>query len=147
MGVHARRPLAADRVPWSNGAMATARKPAPARFWIKLEPDLSIGPGKAELLEGIRAKGSIAAAGRRMGMSYKRAWTLIGEMNSGFKAPLVAAAKGGDKGGGARLTSTGAAVLRHYRRMEQRATKAAAADAAAIRRLMAKRRLKPRSVP
>lgn len=119
--------------------MAKGGKRAPARFWIKLEPDLSIGPGKAELLEGVRDKGSIAAAGRRMGMSYKRAWTLIEEMNRGFRSPLVAAAKGGEKGGGARLTQLGAAILRHYRRMERRAAKAAAADAAAIRKLMAKR--------
>jgi molybdate transport system regulatory protein len=110
-----------------------------ARFWIKLEPDLSIGPGKADLLEGVRRTGSIAGAGRAMRMSYKRAWTLIEEMNRRFKGPLVAAAKGGEKGGGARLTATGAAVLRHYRRMERRAAKAASADAAAIRRLMTKR--------
>src|SRR5687767_15172740 len=108
------------------------------RFWIKLAPDLSIGPGKAQLLEGIRDKGSIAAAGRRMGMSYKRAWTLIEEMNRCFRAPVVTAAKGGERGGGARLTAVGTAVLHHYRRMEERAHKAAEADAKALRRLLAK---------
>jgi molybdate transport system regulatory protein len=48
-----------------------------------------LGPGKAELLEGIAATGSIAEAGRRMGMSYQRAWSLVQTLNAGFAAPLV----------------------------------------------------------
>ena len=77
-----------------------------------------MGPGKAELLQGIGEAGSIAAAGRRMGMSYKRAWTLVEEMNAAFAAPLVASARGGAGGGGARVTPTGQEVLRHYRALE-----------------------------
>ena len=73
-----------------------------------------IGPGKAELLERIGATGSIAAAGREMGMSYKRAWMLVEEMNAAFKLPLVQSARGGAGGGGAQLTETGAEVLRQY---------------------------------
>lgn len=74
-----------------------------------------LGPGKADLLEGIRETGSIAAAGRKMSMSYKRAWSLVEEMNHAFKEPLVASARGGSKGGGAHLTNAGEAVLAHYR--------------------------------
>lgn len=51
---------------------------------IMIQPDVRFGPGKAELLEGIRETGSIAAAGRRMGMSYKRAWYLVEAMNGHF---------------------------------------------------------------
>ena len=42
-----------------------------------LEPDVAIGPGKADILEAIGETGSIAAAGRHLGMSYKRAWRLV----------------------------------------------------------------------
>ncbi|MGH7156097.1 MAG: winged helix-turn-helix domain-containing protein, partial [Acetobacteraceae bacterium] len=56
---------------------------------------VALGPGKAELLDGIAETGSIAAAGRRMGMSYKRAWLLVEEMNAMFADPLVNTAKGG----------------------------------------------------
>ena len=59
-----------------------------------------LGPGKAELLEHIRETGSIAAAGRRMDMSYKRAWSLVEEMNASFRDPLVTSTRGGPGGGG-----------------------------------------------
>ena len=54
-----------------------------------------VGPGKAELLDRIGTTGSIAAAGREMAMSYKRAWMLVEEMNAAFAVPLVASARGG----------------------------------------------------
>ncbi len=79
-----------------------------------------IGPGKADLLQHIRDTGSISAAGREMGMSYKRAWNLVETMNAMFAAPLVSSARGGAKGGGAELTEMGHAVLREYRDIEDR---------------------------
>ncbi|MEQ8965589.1 MAG: LysR family transcriptional regulator [Azospirillaceae bacterium] len=94
-----------------------------------------LGPGKADLLAAIEETGSIAAAGRRMGMSYKRAWMLVETLNAAFVAPLVESTRGGSRGGGARLTPTGATILAHYRRMEDRASAAAAPDIDAIRRL------------
>ena len=84
-----------------------------------------LGPGKAELLARIAETGSIAAAGRQMGMSYKRAWTLVEELNAAFVNPLVQSARGGPGGGGATLTATGAEVLRLYHEALNRATEAA----------------------
>jgi molybdate transport system regulatory protein len=107
------------------------------RFRLVLEPDIAIGPGKADLLEGVRATGSIAAAARRLGMSYKRAWRLVDSMNRCFKEPLVVASKGGSTRGGARLTPTGEEVLARYRRIEQLMADAVAAEAAQLRRLLA----------
>ena len=87
-----------------------------------------MGPGKAELLQGISETGSIAAAGRRMGMSYKRAWYLLDAMNGYFQEPLVLSAKGGKSGGGARLTENGERVLAIYQRMEAKTAKAVALE-------------------
>lgn len=98
------------------------------RFRIVLKPGLAFGPGKADLLAGIAETGSISAAGRRMGMSYKKAWHLIDEMNHAFRKPLVDAVKGGSAGGGARLTPTGRAVLERYRAMEDHAARLYAAE-------------------
>lgn len=103
---------------------------------VVLGEQTAMGPGKAELLEGIAATGSIAAAGRRMGMSYKRAWGLVEEMNAAFRAPLVASVRGGVQGGGARLTPEGEAVLAHYRAIEAKAAEAGADDIAAIRAML-----------
>src|ERR1700736_3795632 len=80
-----------------------------------------IGPGKAKLLESIRDPGSISAAARDMGMSYKRAWLLLDSMNQAFTEPVVTAAPGGAGGGGATLTRVGAEVLERYRRISDRA--------------------------
>lgn len=104
-----------------------------ARLRIVLEPDIAIGPGKADLLEGIRETGSIAGAGRRMGMSYKRAWYLVETMNRCFRRPLVEASKGGRTGGGARLTGLGHEVLARYRRMEALTAQAIEPELAALR--------------
>ncbi|MGH8324499.1 MAG: winged helix-turn-helix domain-containing protein, partial [Steroidobacteraceae bacterium] len=71
---------------------------------IVLGEKVRVGPGKADMLEGIAELGSIAAAGRRMRMSYKRAWELVGELNRCCDQPLVDASKGGKGGGGASLT-------------------------------------------
>jgi molybdate transport system regulatory protein len=110
------------------------------RLRVVLEPDVAIGPGKADLLEGIRETGSIAAAGRRMGMSYKRAWYLIDSMNGCFRGPLVEAVKGGPAGGGARLTALGEEVLAGYRRMQALTAAAVAAELKGLARHLRKRR-------
>ncbi len=95
-----------------------------------------IGPGKAELLERIAATGSIAAAGRGMGMSYKRAWMLTETLNAMFRAPLVESTRGGPGGGGAVLTETGRQVLALYRGIEAAAAGAGSAPLAELRRLL-----------
>lgn len=95
-----------------------------------------VGPGKADLLELIRDTGSISAAGRAMRMSYKRAWSLVEEMNAAFREPLVARTRGGAQGGGAALTAAGEAVLSHYRAIEAAAAEAGAPDIAAIRGML-----------
>jgi len=101
---------------------------------VNLRPGVAFGPGKADLLAGIRETGSIAAAGRRMGMSYTRAWGLVETLNRDFRAPLVVAAKGGAARGGATLTALGAEVLERYRRLAAASERAAAAHVAALRR-------------
>lgn len=111
-----------------------------ARLRIVLDRDIAVGPGKADLLEGIRETGSIAAAGRRMRMSYKRAWSLVEAMNGWFSSPLVEATKGGRAGGGAHLTPLGEEVLERYRRMEAAAGRAIAEDLQALRESLAARR-------
>lgn len=107
---------------------------------VVLGRQVALGPGKAELLERIAATGSIAAAGRQMGMSYKRAWSLVEEMNTLFGTPLVDAAKGGPGGGGASLTEAGARVLGAYRHLEQAAAEAVAADLAALQAALPSRK-------
>ncbi len=106
------------------------------RLRIVLEPEIALGPGKADLLEGIETTGSIAATGRSLGMSYKRAWSLVETMNGDFGTPLVHTRKGGKTYGGAGLTPTGKKVLTLYRRMEERASDAIKGEMKALRKIL-----------
>lgn len=116
--------------------MDLGKKAAAARLRIVLGPDVAIGPGKADILEGIKTTGSIAAAGRAIGMSYKRAWMLVDTMNGCFRAPLVVTRRGGRTRGGASLTAEGEDVLAAYRRMEVLTERAIAAETYRLRALL-----------
>lgn len=100
---------------------------------VTLDEVAYVGPGRADLLEGIAETGSISAAGRRMKMSYRRAWTLVEALNEGFGAPLVEKHRGGNTKGGASLTPLGEEVLGRYRNMQKAAAAAIAEDVAALR--------------
>jgi molybdate transport system regulatory protein len=110
----------------------TGHAPPTLRLRVVFGAAGQMGPGKADLLELIRETGSISAAGRRMKMSYKRAWMLVETMNATFRTPLVERSRGGAQGGGARLTEAGEAALAHYRRLQARAEAAGAEDIAAL---------------
>ena len=101
------------------------------RLTLRLDfgPGRSIGPGKIRLLEAIERTGSISQAGRTLGMSYRRAWLLIDDMNQCFRDAVVSARPGGAQGGGAALTEVGAELIRDYRAIET------AAEVAAQKRL------------
>lgn len=80
--------------------------------------EIAMGPGKADLLDAIERTGSISAAGRTLGMSYRRCWMLVEVMNRCWSASLVEASVGGTKGGGAKITDMGRDVLGHYRALQ-----------------------------
>lgn len=85
---------------------------------LYLSAELHFGPGKADVLEAIATSGSISAAGRALGMSYRRTWQLVTAMNTHFREPLVNTAAGGSSGGGAQLSNLGKDVLARYRKMQ-----------------------------
>jgi molybdate transport system regulatory protein len=94
------------------------------RFRVQIKHAVAIGPGKADVLQGIADTGSLAEAGRQLGMSYQRVWSLVESMNRDFIAPLVDKQRGGASGGGATLTTTGQQVLAAYRAIEHDAQRA-----------------------
>jgi molybdate transport system regulatory protein len=103
-----------------------------------------LGPGKIALMELISKHGSISAAGKEMGMSYRRAWLLVDEINHIFREPLVETQMGGSGGGGARLSKLGRDVVGRYRAIEGAAANASAADLRALKGFLP---AKPRPYP
>lgn len=89
-----------------------------------------IGPGKIDLIDAVGRTGSIAAAGRSMGMSYRRAWLLVSAVNQMFDEPVVASHAGGREGGGAELTDFGRRLVEAYRRVEAKTRDNAARELA-----------------
>ncbi|HKR15975.1 winged helix-turn-helix domain-containing protein [Rhizorhapis sp.] len=81
--------------------------------------EIAMGPGKADLLETIAREGSISAAGRALGMSYRRTWLLVDAMNRCWRELLVETSPGGSHGGGAKLTPFGQSILARYRDLEK----------------------------
>jgi molybdate transport system regulatory protein len=77
-----------------------------------------VGPDRIGLLEVVREKGSITAAARALGVSYKGAWDAIRAMNNLFAQPLVVAQPGGRSGARAYLTPHGEALIVGYRKLE-----------------------------
>ena len=117
-----------------------SKPPVGISLRLDLADGIRLGPGKADVLQGIKETGSIAGAGRELGMSYKRVWGIVEELNGMFDAPLVEAAKGGKAGGGAGLTRLGQAVLAAYRRVEAETVRAAMRELTQLRRRLAKDR-------
>ena len=90
------------------------------RCWVDIDGEKFFGPGRVKLLKLIEETGSIAKASRRMGMSYKKAWVMIDDMNSKVSDPFVIAKKGGQKGGGTELTEPGRKVVKAFDRLSQK---------------------------
>jgi len=91
-----------------------ARKEIKVRCWIDVDGSKFFGPGRLELLQEIERSGSIASAAKAMGMSYKKAWSMVEEMNARGSRPYVITRKGGSKGGGTQITQTGKRVMKAY---------------------------------
>jgi molybdate transport system regulatory protein len=109
---------------------------ATIRIRITCAGEIAIGQGKADLLEGILETGSISGGARKLGMSYRKAWLLVDEMNRCFREPVVVATKGGPQGGGAVLTPLGQEALARYRVIQTHAKAAIETELKEYRRLL-----------
>lgn len=115
---------------------AKARKSKSPRVRILIGSATALGPGKVGLLEAISVFGSISAAARDMGMSYRRAWMLVDTMNRCFTADLVTTNTGGRGGGGAEVTPLGLDVIVRYHDMEAKAAASVAEETHAFAKLL-----------
>ncbi len=113
------------------------QRPQHLRLRLLFGKAIALGPGKAELLQHIAAHGSISAAARQMGMSYRRAWLLVDTMNRCFSVPLIETSTGGSGGGGAQVTPMGEQVLALYRQIEVKSNAAVSDELRELEGLLA----------
>ena len=140
------------RFPMPEASRTALKANRPPRPKVHAAPQVRIlfgqsyplGPGKVKLLEAVARTGSISAAAREAGMSYRRAWVLIDEMNHLFKGPLVETTTGGKGGGGANVTELGQEALARYRAIEAKVLSVVESEVAAIGELLAPDKAKAR---
>ncbi|AQV98886.1 ModE family transcriptional regulator [Cupriavidus necator] len=121
----------------ARAARAAAAPSVRFRLRVTVADVIAFGPGKIALLEAVRDCGSISAGARSLGMSYRRAWVLLQEINTAMRSPAVLSEHGGEHGGGSVLTPEGEAAVRLYRAIEKKAAAACARDIAALLGLLA----------
>ncbi|WP_408494638.1 winged helix-turn-helix domain-containing protein [Paraburkholderia xenovorans] len=122
----------------SRPATKSAKTRPEVRFRMRIRSGeaVALGPGKVELLEAIREYGSISAAARSLGMSYRRAWLLVDELNRSLKAPATESEQGGQSGGGCTLTAVGESIIRLYREVEAEAQRSCAKQIGELTRMI-----------
>jgi molybdate transport system regulatory protein len=106
------------------------------RMRIQQADAIALGPGKVTLLEAVKEHGSISAAARSLGMSYRRAWLLMDELNRSLNSPATMSEHGGQSGGGSVLTPVGEEIVRLYRDIETEAQSACSEQIAALTNLL-----------
>jgi len=97
-------------------------------LWMEYEGERCFGVGRIELLERINNTGSINKAAKEMGMSYKRAWNIINDLNTQWNQPMVITQSGGEGGGGSVLTEAAYSLIAYHTDMRQRFLKFLAAE-------------------
>ena len=85
-----------------------------SRIWIEADGEILLGEGRISLLKAIEKTGSLSKAAKSLGMSYKKAWSLIDAVNSRAKTPVCNTTVGGKKGGGSQITVYGKTLIETY---------------------------------
>lgn len=85
-----------------------------SRIWIEAGDNVLIGEGRVRLLKEIDAQGSLSKAAKSMGMSYKKAWTLVDAINKSAKEAVVTKTVGGQQGGGTIITPYGKRLIEAF---------------------------------
>jgi len=85
-----------------------------SRIWIEADGHILLGEGRINVLKTIGETGSLSKAAKTLGMSYKKAWTLIDAVNSRAKKPVITTTIGGKRGGGTELTPYGKSLIKAF---------------------------------
>ena len=117
-----------SRKPSRFGRHPQAGYTTQASVWVEKDGELYLGGGRAMLLERLEQLGSIAAAARSMGLTYRNAWLWIDAMNRLAPSPLVEKITGGAGGGHAQLTDEGRRAIVFYKELRARLSELISTD-------------------
>ncbi len=84
------------------------------------EGRLLVGRDRVRLLEAVAEHGSITAAARATGISYKTVWEAVDAVNNLLPNPAFVTRAGGRVGGSAEITNEGRRLIAAFERLEER---------------------------
>lgn len=84
------------------------------KLWFEVDGKPVIGEGRADLLLEIYECGSLSKAAENLGISYRQAHNLIGNLNERYGEKIIETAIGGVRGGGTQLTDAGKRLVENY---------------------------------
>lgn len=95
-----------------------------AKVWLEDEEGrLLLGDGRLRILEAVESTGSLSAAARKLGMSYRAAWGKIRATEKRMGITLVEGVSGGARHGGATLTPAARDLLRRLEAFQVQAVR------------------------
>ena len=89
------------------------------KVWLEVDGEPLLGDGRERLLLAIERGGSLNAAAAELGISYRKAWAQLHQMEQHAPFPLVARSKGGRGGGSTRLTEEAQQLLAKFARIKR----------------------------
>ena len=116
------------------------------RIRVRLANGAILAPSRIALLEAVAATGSISAAARSLGISYRTAWQWVKPIDDVLCSPAVVTEVGGSKRGGAKLTATGRQVVAIYHAIQSRAQTASENELQALNRMTREREPSTRAI-
>lgn len=102
------------------------------KIWGEVNEKPVLGPGRYRLLAAVESSGSINSAANEVGISYRRAWAQIREMEGLLGYSLIASKRGGKSGGGTNLTPTALKLMKQYKKLCRKIDKAITASGATV---------------
>lgn len=92
--------------------------PLEASLTFRRDDRPAIGRERIRILEAVAREGSITAAAKAVGLTYKATWDALDAMGNLFGRPLLETRHGGASGGGATLTEAGRQLIGSFSRLE-----------------------------
>ena len=84
------------------------------KIWMEQDGSVAFAEGRRMLLESVNRLGSLNAAAKELGMSYRAAWGKIKATEKALGLKLLDVTTGGKGGGGAKLTHEARELVTSY---------------------------------
>ncbi len=91
------------------------------KIWLETKDDSGIlGDGKWKLLKTINETGSLNAAMRKHGLTYRKTWDNLNKIEDKFGFPIIERQRGGKTGGKTVLTPQGQAIVTAFDKFHEK---------------------------